>query len=271
MKYLKITLFTIVFQSLLIACTESTPKLSDVVIFVDSNNENPIIESGDKVQFSLEMSTIHKNIERFRISSFDSQYGNIIHIDSLCNQNQLSYSFIYTAPEINRDSLNIDLYFEVFDNENHTQKINRALTIKNKMIYISEQDGIVLYTTQSGMPNALSLTDVSQPFDLEVSPDSLSADVYIAQNPNQSISWKSKTKTKFIRNNSFNYVNATANSISAVFQSSVRANQIDDIKINDIILVGHNYAEGVFLIRNIIRNEENNNVCLQLSFKGIKR
>lgn len=271
MKPFKVIFTTILFLPFLIACTESTPELSDVVIFVSTQNDEQIIESGDKVQYTLEMSTIHKNIERFSISSFDSQYGKIIHIDSICTRNKIDYSFIYAAPEINRDSLNVELYFEVFDNENNSQKVSRTLLIKNRMVSIAEQSGITLYMPQSGMPNAVSLNDVSQPFVLETSPDSLSADIYVEYNFNKSILWKSKTKLKFIRNNSFNYVNATANSINAVFQSSVRTDQVEDIKNNDIILVGHNNAKGVFLVRNIIQNENNNKICLQLSFKGIKR
>ena len=251
------------------ACTESTPDLSDVVIFVSTQNNDTIINSGDKVLFSIQMSTIHQNIERFKISSFDNQYGNLILLDSICCNKDIEYSYVYTAPETNRDSLKINLFFEVWDNKGHTQKINRILQLKNNYITIPELTGISIFASVEGMPNAISLLDLSQPFELETSPDSLSADIYFEIDTKKHLFWKSKTELKFVKSNSFNYVSATANNINIVYQSSVKREQIDNININDIILVGHNYtAHGVFQIRNII--EYGNGFCLQLSFKGIK-
>lgn len=253
-------------------CTEDTPELSDVVIFITPEATTPVtVSSGDKTEYTVEVSTSHDYVGRFAISSFDSQYGRITYLDSICNQKSFTHSFIYTAPEIDRDSIDITLTFYAADNIGNNLEVTRSLHVKNKFISIAEQTGIILYNPATGMPDALSLQDVSQPFVLADSPNPESADIYIDCDPEfTSISWKSNTMAKFIRNNTFNYVAATADNINSVYRSSVREDRINDVSINDIIIVGHSdTAEGVFQVKNILRG--NGNVaCMQLSFKGIK-
>lgn len=274
MKSIKPSLLALCTSLAFTACTDDTPDLSDVVIFVTPAQDVPVsVSSGDKYRYDLEMSTIHDYVANFSIKSFDNQFGNITYIDSVCNQKKLNYSFLYTAPELDRDSIDVELTFYVADNLGNNVEVSRKIHVKNKLITITEKTGIVLYNPHIGMPDALSFDDVSQPFILAESPDSLSADIYIESDTDfTSISWKSMTKAKFIRNNTFNYVEATADRINSVYQSSVRQDLINDIQANDIIIVGHgDKAQGVFFVRNIIRSNAVGNVaCMQLSFKGIK-
>lgn len=274
MKAVKLFLFAIITSAMFVMCTEDVPDLSDVAIFVSPKADSTVVlESGQKAQYKLDISTPNKYISRFTISSFDSENGSVMLLDSICDTDKINYSYIYTAPEIDTDSLKVEIKFTAQDENGNNAEILRLLMIKNRMVSVAEKSGIVLYGPHSGMPDALSFEDVSQTFVLATSPDSLSADVYIAADESFSkITWKSKTKTKFIRNNTFNYVSATASSINSVYQSSIREDQIDNIQINDIILVGHDdSADGVFQVKNIIRNNEYENVaCMQLSFKGIR-
>lgn len=272
MKAFKLSLLALC--TCFMACTDDTPELSDVVIFVTPAQDVPVsLSSGDKYRYDLEMSTIHDYVANFSIKSFDNRFGNITHIDTVCNQKNINYSFLYTAPELDRDSIDVELKFRVADNLGNNVEISRTVHVKNKLISITEKTGIVLYNPHIGLPDALSLDDVSQPFILAGSPDSLSADIYIESDIDfTSVSWKSKTKAKFIRNNTFNYVEATADRINSVYQSSIRQDRISDLRSNDIIIVGHgDRAQGVFHVRNIIRSNTVGNVaCMQLSFKGIK-
>ena len=274
MKSIKLFLFAIITSTMFVMCTEDLPELSDVAIFVTPPSDSIVVlESGHKAQYKLDISTPHKYISQFTISSFDRENGTIEYLDSICNTNKIKYIFEYTAPEVETDSLDVKLKFKAFDNNGNEAEVIYPLLIKNRFVSVGEKTGIVLYNPHIGMPDALSLEDVSQTFVLATSPDSLSADIYVVADEHfNEIAWKSKTKTKFIRNNTFNYVSATATSINSVYQSSVREDQIENIQINDIILVGHdNTADGVFQVKNIIRSNEYGNVaCMQLSFKGIR-
>lgn len=272
MKTVKTLLFSLITCLTFVMCTDETPDLSDVALFVSPGSETRVsIASGDKAQYKVEISTIHDCISRFTVSSFDNQFGQTVYVDSICNQKNITWSFIYSAPETDRDSLDVELKFSATDNIGNTVDVTRSVLVTNRFISLSEKTGIVLYDPASGMPDAISLADVSQPFILAAAPDPALADIYIESDPDfSSISWKSNTKTKFIRNNSFNYVAATAANINSVYQGSVREDYVSDIRINDIILVGHgDTAEGVFQVTNIIRN--GTVACMQLSFKGIKQ
>ena len=164
------------------------------------------------------------------------------------------------------------LRFRATDNLGNEAKVTRTVNIKNKMVSLTEKTGIVLYDPATGMPDAISLADVSQPFNLADSPDPESADIYIEADVDFSpITWRSNTQAKFIRNNTFNYVEATASSINSVYRSSVREDRIADIAVNDIIIIGHgDAADGVFQVKNILRGDSHPH-CIQLSYKGISR
>ncbi len=258
---------------LLTMCAEHTPDLSDVAILVTPGADTPVtLSSGDKAQYSLEISTIHDYVASLKITSFDRQHGETVCLDADFNKHNFTYTFTYTAPEIDRETLEVTLRFNVTDNLGNRAEATRTVTIKNKMLSLQEKTGIVLYAPASGMPDALSLADVSQPFVLADSPFPESADIYLDADTDFSpITWRSNTQAKFIRNNTFNYVEATAASINSVYRSSVREDKITDIRINDIIIVGHgDDADGVFQVKNIIRNSHTPD-CIQMNYKGISR
>ncbi len=254
-------------------CNESLPDLSDVVILVSPPKDSTVvIESGHKVQYSLDISTINNNIRRFRISSFDESNGTKLYLDSACNNKNIYYIFEYTAPEADKDSLNVTLNFEAEDNLGNIGDIQRFLIIRSKNLQVSQLDGIVMYNPNDHLPSALSLGNVSQPFVFDASTDSVSADIYIESDAEfTTIAFKSNTNTKFIRNNSFNYATASARLIKSAYEGSKKENMINDIRVNDIILVGYgDTAKGVFMVNNIIRNDAYSNSCIQLSYKEIR-
>lgn len=275
-KLFYIVICTAIFLSIG-ACTDESSKISDVVIFVEPKIDSVFeISSGEKIRYKLKISTIHESINRFSVKSFDLYNGYIIHLDSTCvrKQKSFTYDFVYTAPEIDRDELNIEFTFIVEDNKGNIAENKRTLRVKNKLISLMEKSGIVLYSSLSDYPNSLNLNDVSQPFVLKYSPDSLNADIYIETAEDfECVNIRSLTKAKFVRNNSFNYSTATAKQIQAVYESSVRSDVILDLCINDIFLVGHDKtAEGVFHVKNIISKDVlGDNVCVQLGYKGVKR
>lgn len=254
-----------------IMCSE--PELSNVVIKVYPEKDSLVtVESGDMIQYDVEISTINEYVKRFKIFSFDAYQGTKTYIDSICgNDKSLAYKFYYEAPDVDRDSLSIELNIEAEDNLGNIATIQRYLLIKSKNLHILQLDGIVLYNPHDNNASALSLNDVTQPFIFNESVDSLKPDVYVQSTPDFSkINLCSNEQTMFVRNNSFNYVAATARGISSVYESSVKENIIQDLNINDIILVGYyNTAKGVFKVNNIIRDNTNRS-CFQLSYKEIK-
>lgn len=259
------------FALCLFSCDDDTPEESDVAVFVTpSSTEDVTLQSGDKYIYECGLYTKHNYVSRLRVKSTDNFSGETTLLDTAFTERTSSYSFVYNAPIIDRDSLSVTLTFNAWDDNGNKCEVKRKLTIKNRQVLIAEKSGIVLYSPQTGRPNALKFSLPSQTFDWKNSPDSVNADLFIETETFDVVNFRSNTAAKFVRNNSFDYPAATALSIQAVYSGSVRTDKIEDIRTNDIILVGHNStAEGVFRVANVIRTGADAERCLQLAFKGV--
>lgn len=256
-----------------IGCSDDNPELSQVAIFVTPGlSTNVTLSSGEKAKYTMDISTINDYVAALKITSFDRFKGETVWVDQTFDQKHFEYNFIYTAPQFESETTQITLTFTVTDNKGNTASVKRDITVINKIVSLAERTGIVLYAPSTGLADALSLSDVARPFNLADSPAPEQADIYMVANEDFSvISWLSNTNTKFLRNNTFNYVEATAASITSVYSSSTRQDNVTDLRVNDIILVGHGMtAEGVFMVTNVIRTPGLPN-CIQLNYKGIGR
>lgn len=270
-KYFRIAVWA-ASSLILTSCEKDAPDLSDVVVIVTPSADTKIeLSSGEKVQYSLEISTIHDYVTNLRITSFDRQNGEIVLDDLDCNQKKFRYKFIYTAPQLDSHDSEALLTFTVTDNQGNEATATRTIAIHNKMVSLKEITGIVLYAPGPGLPDALSLENVTQTFNLADSPTPEIADIFMSLNERtDELAWESNTHTKFLRNNTFNYAEASAKSISSVYESSTRQDNMRDIKVNDIIFVGHGTtAEGVFMVANVIQSA-GRPFCIHMNYKGIR-
>lgn len=253
-------------------CTENTPDLSDVAIFVSPGaSEKVEMLSGDKYRYEVDMSTIHEYVASLKVVSFDRLHGETVCFEEKYNAPTVKCSVVYEAPETDRETLEVELKFIVTDNLGNRNEVIRKVRVVGRMVALPEKTGIVLYGPQSGMPDALSLADVSRPFCLADAPDPDLADIYVeAPADFSAVGWRSNTEAKFVRVNTFNYVEATPTSITQVYQSSVPRDIVSALQINDIIIVGHgSEADGVFRVVSILRDFGGVS-CMELSYKGIE-
>lgn len=261
------------FSIFLLSCNDEASSTSSIALFVDpAADVKVVLSSGEKEKYDIEVYTSNDYVKDIVITSFDKQSGESLIYAEEINKKKDKFSYIYTAPTLLVESAVVTLTFKITDNAGNVAKVERRVTVNNKLVGIPEKTGIVLYSPFSGMPDALSLADVARPFILEYSPEPETADIYVVSNEEfNPVAWQSNTKAKFIRNNSFNYTEATAATINAVYTSSMRNDVISDIQPNDIIIVGHGeYADGVFLVTTVMRGSDFNNDYMILSYKGIE-
>ena len=251
-----------------------------MAIFIKPNASDTIkVKSGENVLYELEFHTSHNYVSRLLVTSFDAVQNMRIVKDTTFSTAQEKYQLVYTAPFLNKDTTTVKLTFKGWDDAGGTVETNRMLKVIGQQILLQEQAGIVLWNPETGHPNAFAFATPSQPFcylpptnqDENENTDDATADFFILTNDDfTQVSAKSSTKAKFVRNNSFDYATASANSIQAVYESSQRVDVINNVKVNDIILVGHgSTAEGVIAITNIVRNGSDEERSIRLSFKGI--
>lgn len=256
-----------------VGCNDEDKKeLSDVAIMITPLSGDSItLKSGEKIRYTIDFHTQHDYVKQLKVSSFDAVRGKVDILDTIFNGKLSTYFFDYSTPYINRDSLIILLTFEAWDNAGSQCRTTRTVIVLNSSHIIEEKSGIVLRSSESGMPDAFSFANPSQTFNWKQSPDSVNADIYLVADSEFSNLWLlSKTKAKMVRINSFDYPSATAPALQAVYEGVVRDDRIDNLHVNDIILVGHDInAEGVMMITNIVRTGTNQERCVQLSFKGV--
>ncbi len=254
------------------SCDEDKDDLSDVAILVSPKAETGVVLfSGEKARYQLDFYTTHERVSRMKVRSFNAVEGELTLLDTTFAAKPSTYDFIYTAPYVSRDSIDVLLTFEAWDDAGSQCEVRRNVTVKSQSAIIAEKSGIVLWSPQSGRADALSFSDPSQTFNWRSSPDSVNADIYLTANDGFTLlSLRSNTKAKLVRNNSFDYASATALGTQIVYESSRRSDLIDQLNTNDIILVGHDSrAEGIIRIQNIIRSDDTDECCVQIAFKGI--
>lgn len=271
-RFVIISLLSALALMLFVRCDDQEQELSDVAVFVSPGKDTAVsLYAGEKALYEVSLSTSHDYVASYKVTSFDPVSGLNVLLDSPCDKKNYSFQFAFTAPELESESCEITLTFEATDNRGNQADVKRSITVMNRSMTMAEKTGILLFMPGTGLPDALSLADVSVPFSLADSPTPEAADIYIDM-PDDSgnITWRSNTQTKFVRYNQFNYANATASSIRSVFKNSVRTDYVSDIVTNDIILAGHGEeAQGVFYVVNVIRGASSNSEFIQLNYKGI--
>ena len=275
MKHFLSILFLSVITLALTSCAEDgNVTVTDVAITVTPSSDSICsISSGDKLKYEMKFYTSHDGyVKRVKVQSFDSENGEMLVCDKEFEAGEQTADFIYSAPEFLKDSVRVDLKIQGWDNlGNRTVDIHRYVDVKSASVLIPEMSGIVLYLAD-GYRNALQFADPTQTFSAGTPQDSARADMYVAVNELGGISLCSNTNARFVRNNSYMYPSATSTGLQSVYENSINQSQIDDIQVNDIILVGHSgLVEGILFVTNIIRQGSDNERCLQLSFKAIKR
>lgn len=256
----------------LTSCNEDIKDSSDIAVFIEPGTSTKVvIGSGDKYRYHLDLYTTHGYVKRLLVTSFDQYQGEVTVKDTVWTERTDSYDLIYTAPIADRDSLGVTLTFKAWDDEGSTCEANRTLLIRNRTVLMDEKSGIVMWPAETGRPGALMFHEPTKTYNLIAAGDSAAADMYIdADTDFGNICLKTNTGAKFVRNNSFDYAAATAPGLQAVYAGSRPDDMVDNLRINDIILVGHgSQAEGVFRVTNIIRTGYADERCVQLAFKGM--
>ena len=256
----------------LVSCDDDVLSPSPIAMFISPSAEDTLtLESGDKTRYALDFHVPDGQLSRLTIKSFDSYLGEKILMDTSFQEKLKTYTFVYTAPLIDRDSIISNLEFIARSTNGDLCNVKRTVLVKNSLVLISEKTGIVLRNGEDGLGNAIRFDQPTQPFNSINSPDSALADFLIETDAEfLHITAKSNTVAKFVRSNSFDYAMASAPNLQAVYQSSTRCDVITNLQTNDIILVGHgDRAEGVIRISNIVRTETSSERCVVISYKGV--
>ncbi|MFN8417008.1 MAG: hypothetical protein U0U66_11815 [Cytophagaceae bacterium] len=156
---------------------------------------------------------------------------------SLNTSTSLYYAFNYTLP-VATNSYETTLYFYCYDNEGGTASTSRTFRVSGSNTPATETSGVKLYSASSGNTDGYNLN--SGVYLQTSSAPSDSIDIRDVVNTSLtdvlSRSITSSNNVKFVVFNSFNYANATSQSIRNAFTNGVSLSQVNNINAGTILI-----------------------------------
>ncbi|MFN0032019.1 MAG: hypothetical protein ACKVOR_07665 [Flavobacteriales bacterium] len=241
---LYLLLLSFCFVSILYSCGEKE-KLPPA-IFVSPGSLNIEADEGDLIEFIVTSTAGDNGLNRVVITN--KPLGGItatIKDTSIVGQ-QSEFYFIYTVPAGATQYL---LTFSVYDTDGLSATVGRNLNVNNAA-YLTETTGYELFSPfHFGSNNAFKISDLTF-HQLDTDPDSALIDMVeqdMADDAAMTGDLTSWSGIRFVRNNSYNYAQATLQSAEDSYTSSTPQQLITDVQVNDILIteydtVAHNYA-----------------------------
>ena len=276
MRKAKILAIAAFVTSLVCSCNEHTNDVSDVAVFITPYaSDTVVVKSGENQRYEMTMHAVH----RLHLTSYDAVYGVREVLDTIFNPEQRNYDYVYKTLQYNADTTLVTLTFDVYNTGGAKESTRRYLKVVGRQILLQELTGIVLRNPASGGPNALCFRQPTQPFYFKMPEDGrtdstllgMMADLVIqGDTAFENVSIRSNTGAWFVRNNNFDYPRATGLNLQTVYESSRRDTRIDNLRVNDIVLFGHdNVVEGVLSVTDIVRNAATDEQSVRLSLKQV--
>ena len=230
----------------------SEEDASQVLLFVSVSERS--VNSGENIYFDIEAWTIHETIEQIEITTFDSTNGFQELYTETPGTPTYKKQYIYLAPDITSDSLNVEIRIRATDNLGYTQESHKKITVWSNTALLEEISGITLYSPHSGKPDGFSLTTVQPLLCGTSAPEEIDFYLYAASDESPetlSREWRTQNELLFSKANSFDYASANRSGLRATYQNAVKYNYVKDLETDDLILVGREEVWGVIRIVSI--------------------
>jgi hypothetical protein len=166
--------------------------------------------------------------------------------DTLVSGREVDFYFIYDVPEGATQYL---LTFSIYDSDGFSATIGRTLNVSSAA-YLTETTGYEIFSPWNfGGNDGFNLTSLST-LQLDAGADSATVDLTEYDDVNDSSPSHTLTSLsgiKFVRNNAFNYPQATLQSAQNSYSSSTPVQLLTNVAVNDILIaeydtIQHKYA-----------------------------
>lgn len=232
--------------SLLIFASCKDKEKAGPAIYIDPSSLVLTSNAGDLLEFTVTAKGGDFNLQQIKILQKPEGGVTSTLLDTIVSGSKTEFFYVYHVPA---GSPRILLTFKAIDTDGNEASTLRDLYVESS-IYLTETTGHELYSPfHFGSNNAFNIAN-STWYQLDTDPDSADVDLLEADALNDGIlslditSWSG---IRFVRNNAFNYAEATGASAMNSYQSSIPQQLITDIQVNDILIteydtVQHKYA-----------------------------
>ncbi|MBX7053273.1 MAG: hypothetical protein K1X54_14660 [Flavobacteriales bacterium] len=215
-------------------------------IYIDPSSIVLSSNAGDLLEFTVTANGGDFNLQQIKILQKPEGGVTSTLLDTIVSGSKTEFFYVYQVPS---GSPRILLTFKAIDTDGNEASTLRDLYVESS-VYLTETTGHELYSPfHFGANNAFNIAG-STWYQLDTDPDSSGVDILEADATNDgnlSLNITSWSGIRFVRNNAFNYAEATGSSAMNSYQSSIPQQLITDIQVNDILIteydtVQHKYA-----------------------------
>lgn len=198
-----------------------------------------IAKSGDKIYIDVSVSTINSLLTNVSMNAFDPEHGktNIYNINPGTKTHK--DRVVWEIPAMSGDTTLVELLVNATDDTNAENEFKQKITvIGESQTILPERSGFTIYSPFSGKADAFSFTTLQPLLSTSESEDCDLVFLTSDTAEDMPLKWGTKTNLVFCKTNTFDYAAANWSSIQAVFTNSVRSDYVENLKIDDIILIG---------------------------------
>lgn len=213
------------------SCGKKSESFLRILISPDSNLETK--NSGDIIPFDLDIASNVQLSRLLVIETINNQTIDTI-LDRSLSGLEANESFNYVVPNISETNPSeLKLLFKCMNVDGESQERAKIFSVNSSIIYLNETTGHDMYSASSSSFNAYDLLEGSPQYNSD-------STVHITDNTDSSDilsrEWSSPSGLEFVRHNSFDYANATIESLEDIYNSSLKNALISNISANDIII-----------------------------------
>ncbi len=216
------------------------------IIFVTPSSLHIYAEANEPYEFEIEAEKGDASLRQIQILEKPVNGITSVVLDTLVSGTKTSFFWFRIFPE---DEDEVIMTFRVMDEEGLDSETLRRVFIENNTT-LTESTGHTLNSPYSATSSNAFNIDNLENFFLANDPDSTLVDLIeldASDDGELSLSLTSWSGIKFVRNNSFNYPEATQGSAESSYTSSTALQVISNIAVDDILItetdtVNHEYA-----------------------------
>jgi len=256
----------------LLSCKKESPLY--VYTTVDGFNWETTLAQGD---YTYRLRTIARSttgaVRHIVISTFDTRYGDRIVLDTTLADpvKDLDMMCSYRTP-VFEDTTRVDFSVKAYATDGETASSSFLMKVLPSSTPLPSVDNITMYSNLSGKASCFSLVnrttfmkcdtlDIKSLYFYDVAP--------LDSSDNLALMWRSND-IFFARSESFNYAEATSAMVKSAYETCQRAHTIQNIKYDDVLLIGTaTEALGVLKVNYVLDESERVNDRYNFSMKLI--
>ncbi|MEZ4798875.1 MAG: hypothetical protein R2809_03675 [Flavobacteriales bacterium] len=241
---MRLVLFFVVVAGLIFTgCRREDPPY----LYISPSSSQIYSDAGDITEFTIEGFAGSNELRNILIQVKPNGGVTSTVKDTSIYGKEAKFFWVFTAPSGVSDVI---VTFTIYDTEGNNNSVVKRVNVDSASP-LTENSGFEIYSKYStGLVNAMNIRTYAQ-YQLQANPDSTLVDLVEfdeTEDGELNYALTSYSGVKFVRNNSFNYPEATMGSAKDSYTSSTALNIINNVALNDILITEYDTINHLFAV-----------------------